>query len=122
MRGGRLARWARTAAGAALILLLWWLGEAITAHTGVPVPGPVVGLGLLLALLGALPRLRETVTHPAMLLVGVLGALIVPAAVMLGDGVPGVDGPVALRLAAVLVLTTLATGVVTALVWRLLSR
>lgn len=102
-------------------MALWWAGGKLAALLPIAAPGPVVGLALLLALLriGAVRRLVE---RPAALLTGVLGALIAPAVVALGDGVPGLAPGDGWRIAIVLVATTLATGVVTALTWRALSR
>lgn len=106
-------------AGAAVIVALWWVGGRLAAVSPVPVPGAVVGLGLLLALLRA-PGVEMLVGRPALLLTGVLGALIVPAVVALGDGVPGLAAGDGWRVAVVLATTTLATGLVTALAWRAL--
>lgn len=118
---GKMAAAARDAAGAGLIVALWWAGETGAALLPVPAPGAVIGLMLMLPLLRA-RVVAALVARPAAWITGLLGALIVPAAVALGDGVPGMTAVVVAKVAAVLALTTLATGIATALLWRTLSR
>jgi holin-like protein len=66
--------------GLALLLLLEAAGEAITHALGLPFPGPVVGLVLLL---GCLPLswIREPVAAAADVLLGNLSLLFVPVGV-----------------------------------------
>ncbi len=118
---GKMAQVARGVAGAALIVGLWWAGGRLALLSPAPVPGAVIGLGLLLLLLRA-PGVRGLVARPAALLTGVLGALIAPAAVALGDGIPGLAPGDGARIAAVLVISTLMTGIATALLWRAFAR
>lgn len=42
-----------------LLLLLQLLGEALVVSLGLPVPGPVLGMALMLALLGLRPALLD---------------------------------------------------------------
>lgn len=108
--------------GAITLLLVYQLaGEVLVQLTGLPVPGPVVGMLLLfvtLALRGAAPApLRETSQQ----LLSHLSLLFVPAGVgvMLHFGRLGAEW---LALAAALVGSTVLTIAATALVMRLLQR
>lgn len=103
-------------ASLALIALFSVAGTTVAARTGLPVPGPVLGL-IAYGLLLSFGFLQGTVAA-ARFLGGLLGALIVPPLV----GV-ALFGPVlangGVRLAVALVVGTLVTGVVTALTFRL---
>jgi holin-like protein len=108
--------------GAITLLLVYQLaGEVLVQLTGLPVPGPVVGMLLLfvtLALRGGAPApLRETSQQ----LLSHLSLLFVPAGVgvMLHFGRLGSEW---LALAVALVASTLLTIAATALVMRLLQR
>jgi putative effector of murein hydrolase LrgA (UPF0299 family) len=113
-------------AGIALILLCQLAGEALAHGTGWPLPGPVLGMMLLLALLlanDAWPRPVETgfVTAPAEGLLANLSLLFVPA----GVGVVGkldVLSQYGLGLAAALIASTLIGLAVTALVFAGVAR
>jgi putative effector of murein hydrolase LrgA (UPF0299 family) len=112
--------------GVALILLCQLAGEALAHGTGWPLPGPVLGMILLLALLlanDAWPRPVETgfVTAPAEGLLANLSLLFVPA----GVGVVGkldVLSQYGLGLAAALIASTLIGLAVTALVFAGVAR
>jgi putative effector of murein hydrolase LrgA (UPF0299 family) len=110
----------RIAAGLALLVLLNLGGGALTNALGLALPGPVAGLALALVVLAAVPPLREAMLDGASALLVVLGGLIVPAAVGLSAFAPLLARQGA-ALAAVVVLSTLVTGVVTALVYRALA-
>lgn len=112
---------ARDVGGAALIVGLWWAGDRLAAILPFPAPGAVLGLLALLTLL-RFRAVAALVARPAAFVTGLLGALIVPAAVALGDGVPGLTATAAAKVAAVLVVTTIASGFAAALAWRVLSR
>ncbi|MEM6743511.1 MAG: CidA/LrgA family protein [Pseudomonadota bacterium] len=91
----------------ALLLVCQLIGEALSRALSLPVPGPVVGLTLLLAAGLALPRAAETARPAAEALLSRLALLFVPA----GVGVAGQLnrlGADALPLAAALILSTLA--------------
>jgi holin-like protein len=96
-------------------------GEHVSNALHLPVPGPILGMITLLALLAAFPRLHAWVAPAADVLLRWLGALIVPAAagiVLYGD----VFKDHGLALAAVLVVTTLMTGLSIALIYRATAR
>lgn len=104
--------------GLALLLLLQAAGEALSHAFALPFPGPVIGLLLLLAAL-QWPPLRAPVEAAATVLLANLSLLFVPV----GVGVITHLDLVArhgLRLALVLVLSTLIGLAVTALVLRAL--
>jgi putative effector of murein hydrolase LrgA (UPF0299 family) len=112
--------------GVALILLCQLAGEALAHGTGWPLPGPVLGMMLLLALLlvnDARSRPVETgfVTAPAEGLLANLSLLFVPA----GVGVVGkldVLSQYGLGLAVALIASTLIGLAVTALVFAGVAR
>lgn len=96
-------------------------GEALVRATGTPVPGPVVGLVLLLGLLGVLRRVPGQLEPVANGLLAHLSLLFVPA----GVGVMAHAGRIQadwLPIAVALVASTILTIAVTALVFRLVDR
>ena len=106
--------------GLALLLLLQAAGEALTHALSLPIPGPVVGMVLLLVALQWTP-LREPIAAAAQLLLEHLSLLFVPV----GVGVITHLGIVAqhgLQLAGVIVLSTWLGMAATALVLRALWR
>ena len=112
--------------GAALILLCQLAGEAVAHGTGLPLPGPVLGMILLLLLLllnDALPRPAGTafLAPAADGLLGNLSLLFIPA----GVGVVGridVIQAYGLGLAVALVASTLIGLVATALTFAAVAR
>ncbi len=106
--------------GLALLLLLQAAGEALTHALALPVPGPVVGMVLLLPALGW-PALREPVAAAAALLLQHLSLLFVPVGVGVITHLDLVSH-YGLRLLAVIVLSTWIGMAVTALVLRGLLR
>jgi len=112
--------------GAALILLCQLAGEAAAHATGLPLPGPVLGMILLLLLLLGndwLPRPLPTAsaTGAADGILGNLSLLFIPA----GVGIVGKLDVLAAHgagLAVALVASTLIGLVVTALTFALLAR
>jgi len=112
--------------GIALILTCQLLGEALVHGTGWPLPGPVVGMLILLALMlanGLLPAPVETrfVTAPADGLLANLAFLFVPAGVGVVNRLDVLAAHWA-GLAAALVVSTLLGLVVTVLVFVGVSR
>ena len=104
--------------GLAILLVLQALGEALTHTLGLPIPGPVLGLVLLLVVV-QFAWAREPVAAAAELLLAHLSLLFIPV----GVGVITHLGLVAqygLRLAAIIVLSTWIGMAVTALVLRAL--
>lgn len=95
-----------------LILACQLAGEALTRATGLPVPGPVLGMILLLALISASPSLASIVKPVGEGILRHLSLLFVPA----GVGVVGhiqTLGPQALALVVAIVVSTtlaIATG------------
>ncbi len=64
-----------------VILCCQLVGEVVSHALGLPVPGPVLGMGLLLAGLAVWPRLGALVRPVAMGFLGNLSLLFVPAGV-----------------------------------------
>ena len=106
--------------GLAILLLLQASGEALTHSLGLPFPGPVVGLVLLLVAL-QLPWLREPVSATAEFLLAHLSLLFVPVGVGVVTHLDLVSH-YGLRLLVVIVLSTWLGLGVTALVLRRLLR
>jgi len=104
--------------GLALLLLLQAAGEGLTHLLGLPFPGPVVGLVLLLVAL-QLPSLREPVGAIAELLLAHLSLLFVPVGVGVIVHLDLVSR-YGFRLLAVIVVSTWIGMAVTALVLRAL--
>jgi putative effector of murein hydrolase LrgA (UPF0299 family) len=108
-------------AALAILLVFQTLGEGIAFVTGVPIPGPVIGMLLLFAALLAWPRLQAILDATASGLLGHLSLLFVPAGV--GIVVAAASGrgqwlAIVLAVAA----STLLTMAVTALVMQALGR
>lgn len=99
-----------------VLLAFQLMGEVISRALLPALPGPVLGMVLLLAALLALPRLAETIRPTANGLLGHLSLLFVPA----GVGVVGHLDLIAahgLALVSALVLSTVLAIVVGALVF-----
>jgi len=65
----------------ALLLALQLVGEVITRALGLPIPGPVLGMALLLALLFARPTLVDKIAPTTTELLKHISLLFVPAGV-----------------------------------------
>ena len=101
----------------ALLLVCQLAGEVIHRLTGLPLPGSVIGMVLLLAWLALVPRERLTLTQVTGWLTAHLSIMFVPAAVGLIDE----GGPLSrygVGILAATAISTLLTMVVTALVFR----
>jgi len=109
--------------GAVAVLLLCQLaGEALSRAFGLPVPGPVIGMGILLAALLARGGAPESLAGTADQILAHLGLLFVPAGVGVVlhlDVLADAAVPVAL---AILGGTLLATGTTALVAQRLLRR
>ena len=108
--------------GALTVLLIYQLvGEVLVQLTGLPVPGPVVGMLLLFITLMVRNGAPDVLRGTSQQLLSHLSLLFVPAGVgvMLHFGRLGNEW---LALAAALVGSTVITIAVTALVMRLLQR
>lgn len=68
-------------AGLAVLLSLQLAGEVAVRALGLPLPGPVLGMAALLALLSIFPRLGPVVAPTAGVLLANLSLLFVPAGV-----------------------------------------
>lgn len=104
----------------AVLLLAQFAGELITRALGVPVPGPVVGMALLLGVMLWKPRVAAFLRPTTTALLGFLSLLFVPAGVGIVNyqEVVGADGPV---LLFALLASTVSAVIVSALVFQWLS-
>lgn len=107
--------------GLVIIIALQLLGEVVARGFGLPIPGPVIGLSLLAVLGAARGALPEPVEHAADQLVRHLSLLFVPAGVGVVQHL-GLMRAEWLAILGTLVLSTIATMAVTALVFRALAR
>lgn len=100
-----------------LLLACQLAGEIIHRLTGLPLPGSVIGMLLLIAWLALVPAERPTLGAVTGWLTAHLSIMFVPAAVGLID-----EGPILSRyglgIVTAVVASTLLTLVVTALVFR----
>lgn len=106
--------------GLALLLVLQTAGELIVRAFGWPLPGPVLGLVMVLPML-ALPAVAQRVEAVAAVLLQHLSLLFVPV----GVGVIvhlGALAPLGLKLGVVIVVSTWVGMAVTAVVLRALLR
>lgn len=101
----------------ATLLSFQLLGEALVLLTGPPVPGPVLGLALLLAALAVRPRWLDTLKPTAQGLLQHLSLLFVPAGVGVMQHLQRL-GHEALAIGIALVLSTLVGLAVSA--WTML--
>ncbi|RMH47796.1 MAG: CidA/LrgA family protein [Alphaproteobacteria bacterium] len=107
------------------ILLLQLMGEVVVRATGLPVPGPVLGMVGLLAVLFARPATMARVSPIADGLLRHLSVLFVPAGVGVVGHVAGLgrDGPALFVALVVSTALAIAAGAATfAAVARLLER
>ncbi|EKX59968.1 CidA/LrgA family protein [Cereibacter sphaeroides] len=105
-----------------LLLLLQLAGEALARGAGLPVPGPILGLLMLLALFAARQGLAERLRPTNAAILSYMSLLFVPA----GVGIVGHLGlladeavPLLVTLVASTVLALLAAAVAFAAVARL---
>jgi putative effector of murein hydrolase LrgA (UPF0299 family) len=104
----------------AVLLVFQCLGEGLVFLTGWPVPGPVTGMLLLLVALVAVPRLQTVVEAGANELLRHLSLLFVPAGVGIVVAASSAGGQW-LAIVASVVVSTIATLAVTALVLKVLT-
>jgi holin-like protein len=107
--------------GITILIMLQFVGEIIAGVARLPIPGPVIGLGLLAGFALVRGKMPEPVIVAADAILRHLSLLFVPAGVGLiafGDRLVA-EGA---RLAIVLIASTSITMVVTALVFRSLAR
>ena len=108
-------------ASLALILLAQLLGEVLARGAGVPVPGPVIGMVLMLLLFIAKPWIATAIRPTAQGLLGHLSLLFVPAGVgVVGHAAAlGSDG---LAILLALIGSTVAAIAVGAVTFSALAR
>jgi len=106
--------------GLAVLLLLQAAGEVITHALGLPFPGPVLGLILLLGCL-PLPWIRQPVSAAADVLLGNLSLLFVPVGVGVITHLDLVS-TYGIPLLVVIVVSTWLGLATTALVMKAMSR
>lgn len=114
--------------GLFFLLLLQLVGESVARGFALPVPGPVIGIMLLVAALMLRDRLFggeedrvSSVETAADGMLRHLGLLFVPAGVGIAQSWRALDG-VLLPVAAALVGSTIVTMIVTVAVFRLVAR
>jgi len=101
----------------ALLLVCQLAGEVIHRLTGLPLPGSVIGMVLLLAWLALVPRERLTLTQVTGWLTAHLSIMFVPAAVgVMEEG--AILSRYGLGIVVAVAISTLLTLAVTALVFR----
>ena len=91
------------------------IGELLARVMGVPIPGPVIGMVLLVGVLAGVPSVGERLARPALGLLNHLSLLFVPA----GVGVIGLASALKDQLLAILfaiIASTALSVAVTALV------
>lgn len=88
-----------------LLLACQLLGEITVRGFGLPIPGPVLGLALLVLLLGAIPTLAERLRATTAIILANLSFLFVPA----GVGVIGNFAVLSQDGLALLIILTLST-------------
>ena len=108
-----------TLPGLAALASLTLLGQWASRYAGLP--GPVLGLAAYVALMAAFPGFARATQAGAELLLKILGVLITPAAVGLAlhrDELVSEAG----RLALIIVLSTVVTGLATAYAYKALRK
>jgi putative effector of murein hydrolase LrgA (UPF0299 family) len=106
----------------AILLIFQCLGEGVVFVTGLPVPGPVAGMLLLLVSLLAWPRLARFVESAANELLRHLSLLFVPAGVGIVVAAANVSGHWLAIVVAVAASTLLTLAVTALLLQALLNR
>jgi putative effector of murein hydrolase LrgA (UPF0299 family) len=109
------------AAGFGVLVALSLGGDLIARTLKLAVPGPVLGLAAYSVLMALVPAVERLTAPAARLMLGLLGALIVPAAVGLAAFAPAIREAVP-ALTLVLVVSTVVTGLTTALLYAGLKR
>ncbi len=91
-----------------LILLCQLVGETVARVLGLPVPGPVLGMGLMLALLAGSARVAAAVVPVGQGILRHLSLLFVPAGVGVVGHVDRLGAEAAWLMVAIVVSTVLA--------------
>jgi holin-like protein len=116
----RIAVWQRCCRSSRLFQMLlivgfWLAGETIVRATGLPLPGAVAGLFIVLALLGSKRLSIATVRRGAQWFLAEMLLFFVPAVLAVLDH-PELLGLLGLKILAVIVAGTLIVMIVTAVV------
>ena len=98
-----------------LILVFWLAGEALVRTAGLPIPGAVIGLFIVLSLLGGKQLSICTVRRGAEWFLAEMLLFFVPAVLAVLDH-PELIGLMGLKILAVIVLGTIIVMTVTAVV------
>ena len=104
-----------------MILCCQLAGELLVAATGLPVPGPVCGMVLMLAGLLVRGGIPAEIASTADTLLGNLSLLFIPAGVGVMLHLPLIEAEI-LPISVALVTSTLITIAVTALLMQTLNR
>jgi putative effector of murein hydrolase LrgA (UPF0299 family) len=94
-----------------LLLMCQLAGEVIARGLGLSVPGPVIGMGLIVALFLVVPRAADAVRPAAAVLLGNLSLLFVPAGVGIVGHLDRLGAQGVAILTAIVVSTVLAMAV-----------
>jgi putative effector of murein hydrolase LrgA (UPF0299 family) len=108
-------------AALATLLVFQCLGEGVSYLFSIPVPGPVVGMLMLLGFLAIRPRAANALEPTALEILRHLSLLFVPAGVGIMVSAKALSGDLVAVVVAIAVSTTLAIAV-TALVMRAMLR
>jgi holin-like protein len=103
----------------ATLLVFQCLGEGVSYLLHLPIPGPVIGMLLLLGFLSIRPRAAQAIEPTALELLRHLSLLFIPAGVGIMASAQTVSGQIGAIVVAIVVSTTAAIAV-TALVTRAL--
>lgn len=104
-----------------IILGFWLAGEAIRRAAGLPIPGAIVGLAILLALLGSKRLNIRMVRRGAQWFLAEMLLFFVPAVLAVLDH-PELTGMLGLKIITVIIAGTLIVMTVTAVVVDLCYR
>ena len=107
--------------GLLMLLACQLAGEVLTRGVGLGIPGPVLGMALLATILLRRPSLHAVVGPVAGTLLANLSLLFVPAAVGVVQVLP-LLAQEGVAIAAAILVSTLASLVVTALTFRAVVR
>ena len=117
LRSCRRSRWLQV-----LVILGFWFAGDLTVHmTGLPVPGAVLGLFLLLLLLGSGKFGLGSVRHGARFFLADMLLFFIPAVLAVLDH-PELAGMLGVKILAVILTSTLIVMLVTAAVVDLCHR
>lgn len=104
-----------------VLLAFQLLGELVSRSLGLPIPGPVLGMAMILVAFLSSPRLAAAILPTAQGLLAHLSLLFVPAGVGISRHLDrvGEDGPV---IALALVVSTVAAIAFGALTFKFVAR